>query len=137
MPALAGAGDGGFTDSAVKKDGKDNATSIEASPRLGSRDKQAEEKGAEPEKDEEPTSPSLSRRITLERQMSSLVGPDRPVGLRVQPPELVSVLQGRTTYHELAYKSTYIYEHPACETAAFKEAQAYEYDYDILLMRHA
>ncbi|KIW03108.1 uncharacterized protein PV09_05753 [Verruconis gallopava] len=62
----------GFTDATPKKESKDNDKPVDSSPRLGSEEK-LKEKEAEKEKDEDIISPSLSRRITLERQMSSLV----------------------------------------------------------------
>jgi hypothetical protein len=59
----------GYNDT-TKKEAKDGKESVEASPKVEPDEDSSGEKG---DKEEEPSSPSLSRRITLERHMSSLV----------------------------------------------------------------
>jgi hypothetical protein len=62
----------GFTETA-KKEAKDGKASAETSPKLDTADRSLEKQDTESKEEEEPQSPSLTRRITLERQMSSLV----------------------------------------------------------------
>lgn len=62
----------GYTE-AARKEAKDGKTSAETSPKLDTSDKTLEKHEQNLPAEEEPTSPSLNRRITLERQMSSLV----------------------------------------------------------------
>lgn len=62
----------GYTEG-TKKEAKEGKSSGDTSPKLETEDKSKKGKDIEPQEDQDPTSPSITRRITLERQMSSLV----------------------------------------------------------------